>query len=227
MRPWWRDPAIAQLTFTEHGLVPSSTVLRVWLGELHARGFTAVRSGAVTEAGADTLQRQGFRVMQRLHLLDLSLVGWHAPPDTGVGTERLRVRDRPSAAIVDHASFGDTWAMDVTGIAETCAATPAHRSRSVDGAQFSDSGSVGYAITGRADHTGYLQRLAVHPSYQRLGAGRSLTRDSLIWMQRRRLTRAMVNTHVDNEVALGLYLDIGFRILPHGLAVLTRQLDDL
>ncbi len=227
VRPWWHNPTVAQLTFTEHGLVPSSTVLRVWLGELRARGFTAVRSGAVTESGADTLQRQGFQVMQRLHLLDLSLIGWRAPTDNGVRADRLRVRDRPAAAVVDLAAFGDTWAMDSIGIAETCAATPTHRSRSVDGAQFNSSGPIAYAITGRADHTGYLQRLAVHPVYQGRGAGRSLTRDSLIWMQRRRLTRAMVNTHVDNEVALGLYLDMGFRVLPHGLRVLTRGLDDL
>lgn len=227
VRPWWHNPSIAQLTFTEHGLVPSSTVIRVWLGELRAWGFTAVRTGAVTEVGADTLQRQGFHAMQRLHLLDLSLVGWHAPADNGVQTDRLRVRDRPTAAAVDHAAFGDTWAMDAVGIAETCAATPTHRSRSVHGTQFGADGPVAYAVTGRADRTGYLQRLAVHPGYQGRGAGRSLTRDSLIWMQRRRLTRAMVNTHIDNDVALGLYCDMGFRVLPLGLVVLARGLDDL
>ena len=48
-----------------------------------------------------------------------------------------------------------------------------------------------------------------------------------MWMQRRRLTRAMVNTHTDNNVALGLYQRFGFRLLPQGLVVLTRQLDDM
>jgi hypothetical protein len=46
-------------------------------------------------------------------------------------------------------------------------------------------------------------------------------------MQRRRLTRAVVNTHTDNDVALGVYQRVGFRILPQGLSVLVRRLDDL
>lgn len=239
VRPWWLDSSVAQLTFTDQGIVPSSTAVRVWLGELRARGFTSVRSGAVSEMGADTLQRQGFRLVQRLDLLDLTLVGWQAPPDNGMATERLRVRDRPAAAIVDRAAFGDTWAIDAAGIGETCMATPSHRSRAVGIEQVGGpidgqtivghigSGPVAYAVTGRAGHTGYLQRLAVHPTYQFRGAGWSLTRDSLIWMQRRRLTRAMVNTHIDNDVALGLYQRFGFRVLPQGLAVLSRRLDDL
>ncbi|CAB4889093.1 unannotated protein [freshwater metagenome] len=218
---------MAQLTFTDGGDLRSSTALRVWLSELRSRGFTAVRTSAVTEAGADTLTRQGFHVTQRLHLLDLSLVGWRAPTDNGIRTERLHVRDRQEAAAVDHAAFGDTWAIDSVGIGETCTATPAHRARAVEGNQVDHPGLIAYAVTGRADHTGYLQRLAVHPAYQGRGAGWSLTRDSLIWMQRRRLTRAMVNTHVDNDVALGLYQGIGFRVLPHGLVVLTRALDNL
>lgn len=227
VRPWWHDPAVAQLTFTDHGFVPTSTGIRVWLSELRARGFAAVRSGAVSEASADTLQRQGFDVAQRLHLLDLSLAGWRVPAANDVRTEQLRVREHSEAARVDQAAFGDPWALDTTGIAETCKATPAHRARTVDGATFGHDGLLGYAITGRSDYTGYLQRLAVRPNYQARGVGWSLTRDSLIWMKRRHLTRAMVNTHVDNIVALGLYERFGFHIMPQGLVVLTRGLDDL
>jgi ribosomal protein S18 acetylase RimI-like enzyme len=227
VRPWCHDPDVAQLTFTDHGFVPTSTGLRVWLSELRTRGFAAVRTGAVGEAGADTLQRQGFEVVQRLALLDLSLVGWRAPAANRVRTEQLRVRDRAAAAEVDRAAFGDPWALDPLGITETCKATPAHRSRTVDGSTGAGAGLIGYAITGRADFTGYLQRLAVCPDHQGRGVGFSLTRDSLVWMQRRRLTRAMVNTHIDNVVALRLYQRFGFRVMPQGLVVLSRGLDDL
>jgi ribosomal protein S18 acetylase RimI-like enzyme len=227
VRPWWHDPTVAQLTFTDHGFAPSSTGIRVWLGELRAHGFASVRTGAVTESSADTLQRQGFDVAQRLHLLDLSLVGWRAPATNHVRTSQLRVRDRHIAAEVDRAAFGSPWALDTTGIAETCMATPAHRSRAVDGSSLGYEGLTAYAVTGRADYTGYLQRLAVRPEHQSHGVGWALTRDSLVWMQRRRLTRAMVNTHIDNNVALGLYQRFGFRVLPQGLVVLTRGLDDL
>lgn len=236
VRPWWNDPTVAQLTFIDHGVVPSSTVLRVWLSEMRARGFTAVRTGAVTDAGADMLHRQGFTTLQTLNLLDLSLIGWR-PPAVPAGvlrrSRRLRTREFGSAAAVDLAAFTNVWAIDRDGIEETCAATPSHRPRTIDlhpgDMQESDSGDAlaGYAITGRADHHGYLQRLAVHPSVQGQGIGLSLTLDSLVWMQRRRLTRAVVNTHTDNDVALALYQRVGFRILPQGLSVLVRRLDDL
>lgn len=239
VRPWWNDPAVAQLTFTEHGTVPSSTWVSTWLSELRACGFAAVRTGAVTETGADMLQRQGFESLQTLRLLDLALIGWRPPPaqlpprptrrerpDSKAPiarTRRLRAGERSDAAVVDRAAFGDRWAIDAAGIAETCAATPSHRARAMV-----DCGHlVGYAVSGRADRTGYLQRLAVHPVHQGQGFGFGLTRDSLVWMQRHRLTRAIVNTHSDNLVALALYGRMGFRLLPQRLAVLTRTLADL
>jgi ribosomal-protein-alanine N-acetyltransferase len=233
LRPWWNDPTVAQLTFMDHGIVPSGPVLQVWLSEIRAWGFTSVRTGAVTDAGADTLQRQGFTVLQTLRLLDVSLIGWRPPADVTIErSRRLWVRDRAEAAAVDLAAFGANWAIDEAGIEETCVATPAHRARAIDAFVLRDGESprsggalAGYAITGRADHHGYLQRLAVSPEFQGRGVGMSLTLDSLIWMQRRRLTRAVVNTHIDNTVALNLYQRVGFRVLPQGLAVLTRRLD--
>lgn len=231
VRPWWVDSSVAQLTFIDSGNVPSSTSLRVWLGELSARGFTSVRTGAVTDSGADTLHRQGFETLQRLRLLDLGLIGWRPPTSSvdrrAIRTRRLRHLERNVAAVVDRAAFGDHWSIDVIGINETCDATPSHRARTIDSG-FGDGASAlaGYAVTGRADRTGYLQRLAVHPDQQGCGIGFSLTLDSLVWMQRRRLSRAIVNTHVDNEAALGLYARMGFRVLPQGLAVMTRTLSD-
>lgn len=227
VRPWWNDPMVAQLTFIDHGVVPTSTALRVWLCELRARGFASVRTGAVTEAGADVLGRQGFEILQRLHLLDLSLIGWQPPQGDHIRGRRLRVRELAQAAEVDRAAFTDRWAIDERGITETCEATSAHRAHTVDGERFGHDGLAGYAITGRADHTGYLQRLAVDPDCRRGGVGLSLTTDSLIWMRRRRLTRAVVNTHTDNDGALALYQRVGFRVLPHQLSVLVRRLDDV
>ena len=242
VRPWWNDASIAQLTFIDHGVVPSSTVVRVWLSELRARGFVGVRTGAITDAGADALHRLGFTTLQTLHLLDLSLIGWQPPllsDSLPLRTRKLRIRELDDAAATDLAAFTDAWAIDRNGIEETCAATPTHRARAIDGDHLADAASevvingnaprplAGYAVTGRADHHGYLQRLAVHPSHQSRGVGLSLTLDSLMWMQRRRLTRAVVNTHTDNTVALGLYQRVGFKILPHGLTVLIRRLDDL
>ena len=204
--------------------LPPSPTIRVWLHELRANGFASVRFGALPEAMADTLVRQGFEPLQQLHLLDLSLVGWHEPEQRSDShTRKLRAREHSVAARIDNQAFGSAWAIDETGIAESCAATPYHRSRVVD----VDGVISGYAICGRADHEGFLQRLAVHPAAQGQGIGSALVTDSLRWMKRHRLTRAIVNTHIDNAGALSLYQGIGFRILPHGLVVLRRTLDDL
>lgn len=214
------------MTFIDHGNVPSSTAIRVWLGELLAHGFTSVRTGAVTDVGADTLQRQGFETLQTLRLLDVSLVGWRPPVGNTTHSRRLKVLERGEAARVDRAAFGEQWAIDVDGIDETCTATPSHRARTIHSDDLARP-LAGYAISGRAERTGYLQRLAVHPEQQGRGVGFSLACDSLVWMQRRRLTRAVVNTHTDNDVALGLYRRMGFRVLPQGLAVMSRSLRDL
>jgi ribosomal protein S18 acetylase RimI-like enzyme len=230
VRPWWRDAAVAQLTFLDHGLVPNGPAVAVWLGELRARGFHGVRTGAVTEAGEDVLRRHGFRTIQRLALLEMSLVDWR-PPRPEVRTRRMRQGERTAVAALDRAAFGDEWGIDVTAIVETCAATPGHHARVVERDRVGDApardGLAGFAISGRAERTGYLQRLAVAPDMQRHGIGMVLTLEALRWMRRQRLTRAVVNTHVENHAALALYAKAGFRQVPRTLAVMARQLDDL
>src|SRR5690606_13680615 len=104
--PWWRDATVAQLTFLDHGLVPLGPAVAVWLGELAQRGFEAVRTGAVTEAGADVLRRHGFIPLQRLSLLERSLVGWR-PERPDWHSRRMRRGEHEAVAAVDCAAFGD------------------------------------------------------------------------------------------------------------------------
>ena len=78
---------------------------------------------------------------------------------------------------------------------------------------------AGFLVSGRAGRTGYVQRLAVHPSAQRHGLATALLLDSLRWMRRTRVRRAFVNTHVENEAALELYRRHGFVELPERLRV--------
>jgi hypothetical protein len=58
-----------------------------------------------------------------------------------------------------------------------------------------------------------------------MGLGRALALDSLHWMRRHRVRGAVVNTQLDNRAAIELYLGLGFRMEPSGLAVLRRELD--
>ena len=70
-----------------------------------------------------------------------------------------------------------------------------------------------------------LERPAPPPiEVGRQGIGRALVADSLHWLQRRGVTNAVVNTQVENERALQLYLATGFRLQPSGLEVLGRTI---
>jgi GNAT superfamily N-acetyltransferase len=86
------------------------------------------------------------------------------------------------------------------------------------------SSLVGYAITGRADHRGYVQRLAVDPSAEGTGVGATLLIDGLRWLRRWGARDALVNTQEGNERSLRLYQRTGFVLQPEGLAVLRYDL---
>jgi peptide alpha-N-acetyltransferase len=83
---------------------------------------------------------------------------------------------------------------------------------------------VAFSISGRADRSGYVQRLAVDPSARRRRFAQLLLDDALRWMHRRDVSRVMVNTAADNRPALALYESIGFERQPGALLILERAL---
>ena len=62
---------------------------------------------------------------------------------------------------------------------------------------------AGYGLFGRAERTGYVQRLAIHPDAQGEGLGLALLTDGLRWMRTRGARSAFVNTQADNEPRTG------------------------
>ena len=113
------------------------------------------------------------------------------------------------------------WCIDRVGIGDVRAATPRHRARGVR----ADNELVAYAVSGRDGRNGYIQRLAVSPTHQQQGHGAALVGDSLRWMARWRVRRALVNTHVGNEAALALYHRFGFTDLNDRLHVYERRIE--
>jgi ribosomal protein S18 acetylase RimI-like enzyme len=134
-------------------------------------------------------------------------------------SQRLLVGQHREASSLDHASFGTGWSLDPAAIVEVRRATPHHRARRL-GVQH----ITAYALTGRDARQGFLQRLAVHPDSQGQGQGRALVNDCLRWLARWRAERVLVNTPVDNDVALGLYETSGFHRLSERLRVFEREL---
>jgi ribosomal protein S18 acetylase RimI-like enzyme len=220
IRPWSNDRDVAQMVLYDQRRLPTPDDVRRWIDVLTARGYRALRTGALSRSQALLLEPLGFVQIQRLALLE------HRSPRT-VGerasgpTRRLMPGEHRAASIVDGLAFVHPWGLDTAAIADVCAATRRYRARWVAG---DDGGLLAYAISGRDSRVGFLQRLAVHPDAQRRGLGRRLVLDSLAWAVRWRIERVLVNTHVDNDAALDLYVRTGFERLDEELIVLERPL---
>jgi ribosomal protein S18 acetylase RimI-like enzyme len=213
---WRADGHVAHLSPTAMRPL-SAAFVDSCLERLRARGFTFVVTSALSEAECTGFLRAGFDVKEELELLahDLSSI-----PEVGHRLRRTGRRDRPRVLTVDAIAFDSFWRLHQGGLEDALGATPAVRFRVHGRRDRLDA----YVIGGRGAGTGYVQRLAVHPSARGQGLGRSLVGDVLRWMRSRGSTRALVNTQKTNEAALALYRACGFRVLPEGLRVLARPL---
>jgi ribosomal protein S18 acetylase RimI-like enzyme len=196
---------------------PSRALVDQWLRTLRGRGFARVVTNALAPAETLPFVDAGFSVQERLHLLHHDLA---AIPEAAVPTRRARAADRSAILAVDERAFPSFWRLDEAGFEQAVLATPTARTRVID----VDGVVAAYAVTGRAERRGYLQRVAVDPGRHGIGLGRALVLDALRWLRRHRARSAVVNTQLDNAVALGLYRSCGFHQQPSGLCVMGRAL---
>ncbi len=194
----------------------ASPAVEALLDQLRAAGYREVVTNALAPGASLPLVDAGFTIRGRLHLLAHDLETLPSPTPC---TRRARGRDRSALLRVDHVAFDDFWRLDPVGLAHAIDATPHSHLRVT-----STEPVVGYALFGRAQSEGYVQRLAIDPAAQRQGLGSALLTDGLRWLRARGAARAFVNTQVENERALHLYERSGFRRLPVGLCVLGREL---
>ena len=141
------------------------------------------------------------------------------PHATGLELRTGRRWERSEVVQLDASAFDDFWRFDSTSLDDAAKATPTSRIRVTKERPF-----AGYALSGVARSVGYLQRLAVAPSAAGKGVGSGLLIDALRWMRRRGATIAYVNTQVENDRALDLYVRHGFQQMSEGLAILERPL---
>jgi ribosomal protein S18 acetylase RimI-like enzyme len=206
--------------------LPSAEFLKRCLDVLRDRGFTRVVTGALTPIEQVGFLDAGFDVAERLHLLGIDCGPELPPVPAGLPLRSIRRRDHADVLSVDALAFSSFWQLDRDGLVDAMTATPHTRARAAvaGGRRLRPRVVTGYAICGRAGNRGFVQRLAVDPSSQRRGTGRRLLLDGLAWMRDHGVRRAVVNTQVGNEVALALYLAVGFRQQPSGLSVLAAAL---
>ncbi len=225
LRMWPGEPGTAQLVLYNQARPPAAHELTALVAQLAESGAGVVRTGALHPSYAEPMVAAGFRPRQQLTLLEHGgPFDWIGPLPGAVrrilrpATRRAGLASHSALASVDHDAFAAPWQLDVEGIRDVIQATPSARQRLIrDGDR-----TVAFALSGRDRFTGYLQRLSVHPDAQRGGLGRALVADSLQWMWRHGVYRALVNTHVGNEPALALYRSVGFSRLADPLTVYER-----
>ena len=212
---WHGRSDIASVALQCRGPLSVDTVERL-LDQLRADGYREVITNALAPGASLPLVDSGFSIRGRLHLLSHDLEA--LPPPTR-RTRRARGTDNEELLRVDSAAFDEFWQLDATGFDQAARATPRSHTRVTREAPL-----AGYALFGRADDVGYVQRLAIRPDAQGRGLGPALLSDGLRWLRLHNARSAFVNTQVDNDRALGLYERAGFRRLPVGLCVLGRSL---
>jgi ribosomal protein S18 acetylase RimI-like enzyme len=213
----WRGRADVMVVGPVPGVQPSAARVAAAVERLRATGVGHVYTTALGPPEQEPFLAAGFTHHEHLHLLrhDLRQLPADRP---GVGSQLRRAwrRDLADVLDVDAAAFDGFWQFDPPALTEARNATPTHRFRVAEA-----NGTVmGYAITGRANRTCYLQRLAVHPDHQRGGVGTALVCDALQWARVRRAAEVLVNTQETNTGACAMYLALGFHHQPHGLDVL-------
>jgi ribosomal protein S18 acetylase RimI-like enzyme len=223
VRPWALEPNVAHLVLYNQTRLPTPSEIIAWISELRTAGYDTIRTGALgTQAGA-RFERLGFESIQSLVLLEHTSISSAvtSTAESPTTTVRLAPNEDAVASRVDAAAFGPGWSIDRVGLGDVRSATPRHRARAIR----TGGEVVAYAISGRDGRNGYIQRLAVSPEHQHEGHGSALIADSLKWMARWRVRRALVNTHVGNDAALALYHRLGFIDLSDRLHVYERRIE--
>ena len=230
-RPWPEVPNRAALLIGgSHNptvQLPDTPILQSWVDTLSRWGYDSVRTSPVAPIAATALSAVGFNTSQKLTLLERS----HTVPVVVTqplhsARPRFPMSRMPSPSIVegilriDRVAFGDEWMMDQQTFREALHATRRARiffSRN-------DGELTGFVIAGVTDSYGFIQRLAVHPDFQRHGVAGSLVQNSLSWIHSRGCRSTVVNTEVSNDAALSIYERNGFVPLDYNLLVMERQL---
>lgn len=175
MRAWPSDASVAHLIFVDHQTAPTAADIAAALEHAARKGARAVRTSAMFPDVAEIVLGRGFAPIDRLALLTRPV---DPQPDAPARTVRLRPMlpwHLSRCARIDRDSFGLMWGNSPASLRDIRSATPAHRSRIArEGRQI-----TGFAISGAAADTGYLQRLAVAPDHRRAGVAEGLVVDSL------------------------------------------------
>ena len=210
-RPWNDIETDASLRLVRGG----KSFLTACSQRIIDRGATSVLSPPLPVTSIRTWQTAGYDEFLQLALMRLSLEEQPRSPDhLVVETDSGHLDD---LLAIDAAAFSSFWRFDMLGLKEALEATG--RS-SVLIIRDSSGKPTGFAIVGFGTAISYLQRVAVHPDWQREGMGRSLVRVAARKARDAGGRVMLLNTQIDNEPAMRLYESEGYVRLPEPLCLL-------
>ncbi len=221
----WHNEETKALLSPNPDVSPSAESITRCLNQLSQQGFTKVFTSALLPHQSKAFIDCGFQIEKKLAVLsrDLESLPYWKKSST-YNLRRATRKDRSKVLEVDSASFPQFWRLTNKTLAEAIHATSYTRFEIATPIESEDI-ILGYAITGQSEDKGFLQRLAVNPTYQHLGIGKSLVLDGLWWLKKRGATKITVNTEVNNFKALCLYHNLGFALQPTEMHVLSTKIN--
>lgn len=211
-RPWNDESGAAQLRMMRGGAD--------FLGEATERvvavGGDPVYSPALYPSSTRVWIRAGYQEFDQLFVLERSLMTTWPEPRCEVEAGNP---DWNALVAVDRAAFEGFWRMSRVGLEEAARATSLSMVLTVgDG-----PGTRGYSIVGAQRGVGYLQRIAVDPTWGGRGVGTDLVLASLGWARSRGCRTMVLNVRHHAGPARRLYQATGFHDTGTRLSIMGNQ----
>jgi len=153
----------------------------------------------------NVLAAGGFENRQQVVMLEWRYQhrGWNEASEVRV--RRMEESDLPEVEKVDAASFDPLWHNPLETLRRALA-----QALTATVAEDEHGAIVGYQLSTGGNGRAHLARLAVHPSMQGQGVGKSLLNNLFISLIPNGYSKITVNTQSDNSVSLNLYQKMGF-----------------
>ncbi len=177
-----------------------------------------VVTAALSSREQEPFLAAGFTPRESLYLLKHDLENIARPKGPCI-IRNARRSDLGRVLEIDRQGFDDFWVFDRDALIAARRATPKNRYVVAT----LDQQIVGYAVSGHAGMTSFLQRLGVATEARRQGVGSQLILDALLWAQKVSGLAMFVNTQEINTTALQVYERHGFGLDDERLTVLEWQ----
>ena len=163
-------------------------------------------SSMVYETNSAVWQSAGWKVLEKLNVLSLSLKNIKQSERNVENVEVFTDTKIPEVIKLDHNIFEPYWQNSSAAFKETIESC-AHNYLFV---QKANNDIVGYGILGITRNYGFLQRFGIVKEYQNSGLGGELLEDIVTFSKQKKLVNVRLNTQTQNKHAQSLYLNNGF-----------------